>query len=422
MTTLRERSEPASTSAGIDLDRWPGLAPPAPAPGRARAAAAVLGIAARKSGIAVHWPDGSVTGDPGGPRFVIRNREAFLGRLARGGKIGFGEAYMAGDWDSPELVDVLTPMAGHLGSLVPKPFQVLRRWYDARRPADEDADRLNAKRNVARHYDLSNGLFEAFLDPSLTYSAALFDDPAGESLETAQARKIERLLDAVHVGEGTRLLEIGSGWGELAIRAAWRGATVTTVTLSVEQADLARERFVAAGVSDRIDLRIQDYRDVTGKFDAVVSVEMVEAVGERWWPAYFSTLDARLVPGGRVGLQAILMPHDRLMASRRSWTWIQKYIFPGGLLLSAPVIDELLKRHTSLRVVDRLAFGTSYAETLRRWRQRFDAAAQRVQSLGFDATFRRMWQFYLAYCEAGFRSGYLDVQQLLLTRPGEHRA
>lgn len=403
--------------ADVDLRRWPAMAPPAPSPRKARIAEWVFHLAANKAGIEVRWPDGRVTGTPGGSRFVVHDKPAFLTRLARDGKIGFGEAYMAGAWDSPELVDVLTPMARHLGSLVPKPLQAFRRWYDARQPAGEDGDKANARRNIARHYDLSNELFQTFLDETLTYSSALFDDPADEPLETAQVRKIERLLDATHVRPGSRVLEIGSGWGELAIRAARRGAHVTTITLSVEQAALARQRFAAAGVADRIDLRIQDYRDVTGEYDAVLSVEMVEAVGERYWPAYFSTLDSRLAAGGRVGLQAILMPHDRLMASRRSWTWIHKYIFPGGLLLSAPAIDAVLDRHTTLRVTDRLAFGTSYAETLRRWRARFDAATARLAELGFDATFRRMWHFYLAYCEAGFRSGYLDVQQLVLTRP-----
>jgi len=407
--------------APVDLRRWPAMAPPRPAPARARIAEALLRSVARRTGICVEWPDGSLTGDPRAPRMRILDRDAFLARAARDGKIGFGESYMAGDWESPELVELLTPMAKHMGTLVPKPFQVIRRFYDAHHPLDEDSDRAGAKRNIARHYDLSNDLFATFLDASMSYSSALFDDVAGESLESAQARKIERLLDAAGVEAGSRVLEIGTGWGELAIRAARRGAHVTTVTLSIEQAALARERIAAAGVADLVDLQVQDYRDATGEFDAVLSVEMVEAVGERWWPTYFRTLDERLAPGGRVGLQAILMPHDRLLASRRSWTWIHKYIFPGGLLLSERVIDDTLAAHTSLRVGDRLAFGTSYAETLRRWRARFDAARDKVAALGFDATFSRMWSFYLAYCEAGFRSHYLDVQQLVLTRTAPGR-
>jgi cyclopropane-fatty-acyl-phospholipid synthase len=171
-----------------------------------------------------------------------------------------------------------------------------------------------------------------------------------------------------------------------------------------------------ADVTDRVDVRLQDYRDVTGRYNAIVSVEMIEAVGERWWPTYFKTLDDRLEPGGRIGLQAILMPHDRLMASKRSWTWIHKYIFPGGLLLSEQIIDEVCATHTSLRVIDRLHIGDSYAETLRRWRERFNADPRRIERIGFDETFRRMWTFYLAYCEAGFRAGYLNDAQLTLAR------
>jgi cyclopropane-fatty-acyl-phospholipid synthase len=402
-----------------DLSRWPAMARPRPAGVRASVAALLLHSVVRRTGISVEWPDGTLLGQPDSPRLRVNDRDAFLRRLGRDGKIGFGESYMAGDWDSPDLVEVLTPMARQMGTIVPKPFQAIRRLYDAGHPADEDGDRPNARRNIARHYDLSNDLFSTFLDETMTYSAALFSDPGCESMGSAQRRKIDRLLDATRVREGTRVLEIGSGWGELAMRAAARGAHVTTVTLSIEQAALARERFSAAGVSDRIDLRVQDYRDVSGEFDAVVSVEMVEAVGERWWPTYFRTLDERLAPGGRIGLQAILMPHERLMASRRSWTWIHKYIFPGGLLLSERVVDDVLAGHTSLQVSDRLAFGSSYAETLRRWRERFDDAADEVDRMGFDETFRRMWSFYLAYCEAGFRSGYLDVEQLVLTRPGD---
>jgi cyclopropane-fatty-acyl-phospholipid synthase len=310
-------------------------------------------------------------------------------------------------------------MARDMGTLVPPVLQWLRRWYNARHPLDEDNDRRGARRNISRHYDLSNELFATFLDDTMTYSSALFDDGDRNGLAAAQHRKIERILDIAGVKAGSRVLEIGTGWGQLALAAAERGASVTTVTLSTEQAELARARVETAGRSDLVDVRVQDYRDVTGRYDAIVSVEMIEAVGERWWPTYFRSLDDRLAPGGRIGLQAILMPHDRLMASKRSWTWIHKYIFPGGLLLSEKVIDDVCAAHTSLRVVDRLHMSKSYADTLLHWRARFTAAAAHIGELGFDATFRRMWTFYLAYCEAGFRSGYLDVAQLTLARVGE---
>jgi cyclopropane-fatty-acyl-phospholipid synthase len=401
----------------VDLTRWPAMARRAPAPVRARIAKTLLTHAARHTGVQVSFPDGMRFGAAGAPRLRVLDTDEFLTRLGRDGLIGLGEAYMAGAWDSDDLVALLTPMARDMGTLVPPVLQWLRRWYNERRPLSEDSDHPGARRNIARHYDLSNELFATFLDETMTYSSAIFA-ARDETLERAQRRKVDRILDIAGVTAGTRLLEIGTGWGELALRAAQRGAVVTTLTLSREQADYARKRMKDADVTDRVDVRLQDYRDVSGRYDAIVSVEMIEAVGERWWPTYFRTLDDRLEPGGRIGLQAIVMPHDRLMASKRSWTWIHKYIFPGGLLLSEQVIDEVCATHTSVRVVDRLHIGDSYAETLRHWRERFIADPQRVEQLGFDATFRRMWAFYLAYCEAGFRSGYLDDVQLTLARTG----
>jgi cyclopropane-fatty-acyl-phospholipid synthase len=408
-TTLQSRD------SGIDLRRWPALADPGTSPLRAAVVRLLLRRVADHTGIRVALPDGTAWGAAAAPTMRVLDPHAFFARIGRDGLIGVGESYMAGEWDSDDLVALLTPMARDMGSLVPSVLQRLRRWYNQRRPLTEDNDRHGARRNIARHYDLSNELFATFLDETMTYSCALLE-PSDRDLAAGQRRKIRRILDATEVGAGRSVLEIGTGWGELAIEAARRGARVTSVTLSVEQAELARRRVREANLADRIEVRVQDYRDVAGRFDAVVSVEMVEAVGERWWPTFFRTLDDRLAPHGRVGLQAILMPHDRLMASKRSWTWIQKYIFPGGLLPSERIVDEVCACYTSLRVTDRFHMGASYAETLRRWRARFEAQAARVDELGFDATFRRMWTFYLAYCEAGFRSGYLDVAQLTLTR------
>jgi cyclopropane-fatty-acyl-phospholipid synthase len=402
---------------GVDLTRWPAMADPTPSAVRARLARTLLRRVVDHTGIRVVLPNGTTWGRTDAPALRVLNAEKFFTRLGRDGLIGFGESYMAGDWDSEEIVELLTPMARNMGTLVPPAAQWLRRWYNERHPLTDDNDRRGARTNIARHYDLSNDLFAQFLDETMTYSSALFE--AGNTdLKAAQDRKIQRILDAAAVSQGSSVLEIGTGWGELALQAALRGATVTTVTLSNEQAVLARSRVREAGLSDRVDVQVQDYRDVVGRFDAVVSVEMIEAVGERWWPTYFRTLDDRLEPGGRIGLQAILMPHDRLMASKRSWTWIQKYIFPGGLLLSEQVIDDVCAAHTSLRVVDRLHMADSYADTLKIWRQRFNADPAHIDELGFDTTFRRMWTFYLAYCEAGFRSGYLNVAQLTLARDG----
>ncbi|WP_406001847.1 class I SAM-dependent methyltransferase [Streptomyces sp. NBC_00829] len=360
-------------------------------------------------------------GDPvglGGPLMQIHDPDAFFQRVGARGLIGFGESYMAQEWGSRDLVGVLTVLAEHAATLVPESLQRLRGLWAQRRPAEHRNTDEGSRANISHHYDLSNDLFALFLDETLSYSSALFRGFPAEQhlLAAAQHRKIDRLLDLAQVGNGTQLLEIGTGWGELAIRAARRGARVLTVTLSREQQELARGRIRAAGLEDRVTVLLRDYRRVLGRFDAIVSVEMIEAVGEEFWPEYFMTLDRLLAPGGRAALQAITMPHDRLMASRGTYTWIQKYIFPGGLLPSTEAIEQIVTRRTALRLTERDGFGAHYAETLRLWRERFTAQATAVEALGFDETFRRMWTFYLAYSEAGFRSGYLDVQQMLLTK------
>jgi cyclopropane-fatty-acyl-phospholipid synthase len=289
----------------------------------------------------------------------------------------------------------------------------------SRRPERQRNTRDGARENIHRHYDLSNDLFELFLDRTMTYSSALFGGlPAGEEdLAAAQHRKIDRLLDLACVGGGTRLLEIGTGWGELALRAAARGARVRTVTLSREQRDLARRRVAEAGLADRVEVELRDYRDIGGSFDAIVSVEMIEAVGAEYWPAYFAALRDALAPGGRVALQAITMGHDRMLRTASTHTWISKYVFPGGLIPSREAIERHA-REAGLRVAQDHGFGAHYAETLRLWRERFVRGADVVAALGFDRTFRRMWEFYLGYSEAGFRSRYLDVRQILLTEGG----
>jgi cyclopropane-fatty-acyl-phospholipid synthase len=353
---------------------------------------------------------------------MLHRPERFIERLGANGLIGFGESYMAGDWDSPDLGALLTVFAERMATLVPEPLQRLRALYVARLPRTELNTPFNTRTNISRHYDLSNAMFEQFLDETMSYSSALFDGsapaPVWADLAPGQARKIDRLLDHAGVGAGTRMLEIGTGWGELAIRAARRGATVHTVTLSREQQALARDRVRAAGVADRVAVELTDYRGVDGEYDAVVSVEMIEAVGYDYWPTYFRTLDRVLAPGGTVALQAITMPHDRMLATRNTYTWVHKYIFPGGFLPSTEAIEEVTRTHTSLRVVDRLSLGASYAQTLRLWDERFVGHADAVARLGFDAIFRRMWHFYLEYSRAGFASGYLDVQQIILRREG----
>lgn len=388
-------------------------APPC-SPFRAWAAERLFRHAAKDLPVTVSFPDGATIGR-GGPELRIVRPSAFFHRLGAHANVGFGEAYMAGDWTSPDPAAALTPFAARIATLVPAPLQVLRRWVDARRPVTERNTPDGARENIHRHYDLSNELFEAFLDESMSYSSGWFEP--GDDLHAAQLRKIDGVLDYAGVTAGSRVLEIGTGWGALAVRAAQRGATVTSLTLSVEQQRLARERATAAGVGGRVTVSLSDYRAATGRYDAVVSVEMIEAVGEEFWPEYFGTLARVLAPGGRVGLQAITMPHDRLLATRQSNNWIQKYVFPGGLVPSVPVIEEQAVR-AGLAVVRRRSLGPHYARTLAQWRSRFLAARDRVAALGFDEVFERLWEFYLAYSEAGFRSGYLDVWQFSLRSSG----
>ncbi|MFS8201509.1 class I SAM-dependent methyltransferase [Streptomyces sp. CWNU-52B] len=419
-------AEPGSIAGrrmDVDPELWPDVVA-RPTASRARTALtrAVVRRALERLPLRVRFPDGTQLG-LGGPLVEIHDAEAFHRRIGTQGLIGFGESYMAGEWDAPDLVGALTVLAGDLANLVPAPLQRLRALWAPKKPGSQRNTPGAARDNISRHYDLSNELFALFLDETLSYSAALFRGfPATRSLlATAQRRKIDRMLDLAEVGEGTRLLEIGTGWGELALRAAARGAHVTSLTLSREQRDLARERVRAAGHADRVRVELCDYREATGTYDAVVSVEMIEAVGEEFWPVYFRTIDARLAPGGRAALQAITMPHERMVAARSTFTWIDKYIFPGGQLPSVEAVDRTVRDHTRLSTTRREAFGAHYAETLRLWRERFTARTDDVDALGFDATFRRMWTFYLSYSEAGFRSGYLDVQHYLFTKENPPR-
>lgn len=388
----------------------------------------------------------------GGPRMVIHRPEEFYARLGRDGLIGFGEAYLTGAWDTDDLAEFLTVPAARIATLIPDSLQRARAIVTHRTPSHQRSTTDNSQANISHHYDLSNELFALFLDETLSYSSALFTssfvagsggpghliatppeatDNAGDTPATvhspdfaeAQGRKIERLLDEAGVTEGSRVLEIGTGWGELAIRAARRGADVHSITLSVEQLELAEHRVADAGLSDRVRIELLDYRalaepEFAAAYDAILSVEMIEAVGHEFWGTYFQTIDHALAPDGRVSIQAITMPHDRMLATRGTQTWINKYVFPGGFLPSVQVIDEITSSQTALRRTGMLEFGQHYAETLRRWDEIFLARRDEVVALGFDDHFMRMWHFYLEYSRAGFASGYLNVQQLTFTKEG----
>ena len=366
--------------------------------------------------VRVRLPDGRIIGGGGPDAPLMRVRsDAFFRRLGADGLIGFGEAFMAGDWDADDPAAVLAPFAARMSSLVPAWMQRLRRLYVRRPPAREQNTKAGARRNIDRHYDLSNDLFALFLDESMTYSCARFaarrlpGARPGPQDRRAPRRHRRRSRDAPARGRH-RLGRTGGPSRAAAARPSPPSPSPH------EQAALARERAARAGVTNRVDVQLRDYREVEGCYDAVVSVEMIEAVGTKFWPTFFRTLDRVLAPGGRVGIQAILLAHDRMLATRDQYTWINKYVFPGGALPSLRAIDDVVADTTTLQVEETVTFGADYARTLRAWRERFDAHATEVDELGFDATFRRMWDFYLAYCEAGFATGYLDVAQIVLAR------
>jgi cyclopropane-fatty-acyl-phospholipid synthase len=410
-------------SAAIDPDRWPAIATVPSGPVTSASAAIanrLLRRAAVRLPLRLVFPGGTAigAGGPSAPGLLVNQPDALARRIGRHGLIGFGESYMAGEWESNDLIGVLTALANGVADLVPRALRWLRPVALARQPRSSHNSRGQARRNVAEHYDLSNALFVEFLDETMTYSSALFHNlPAVWSdLAEAQRHKIDRLLDSAGVRPGSHVVEIGTGWGELCIRAAARGAYVRSVTLSVEQQRLARQRVAAAGLSDRVQVDLCDYRDISGRYDVALSVEMIEAVGYRTWPNYFQTLERLVKPSGRIAIQAITMPHARMLTTRNTQTWIQKYIFPGGLIPSTQAITGVTERHTGLRTVDVFSFGAHYAETLRLWRDRFMQSRDALSDIGFDEVFTRMWELYLAYSEAGFRSGYLDVHQWTFVR------
>jgi len=415
LVLVSSQSMPTAT----DSDRWAEVyaAPSGPV----AAASAVFTDRLLRRAVAslpmrVAYPDGRVigAGDASSPTLTLNDPHRLARRMGRRGLVGFGESYMAGEWESTDLVAVLTIMAPVLNDMLPRGLRGLKPLAIAARPGVPRFSREQMQRNIAAHFDdVSSDLFIEFLDETMTYSSALFDRlPASwPDLAQAQRRKIDLLLDSAGVGPGTRLLEVGIGWGELCIRAAARGADVRSVTPSDRQAWLARQRVAAAGLSDRVHIDLRDYRDVGGNYDAVISVEMIEAIGFHAWTDYFRTLEQLLTPNGRLAIQAITMPHNRMLATRKTHTWMQKYIFPGGLIPSAEAILDITERETRLRPVDTLSLGDHYAETLRLWRERFMQRRKTLSHIGFDEVFARMWELYLADREAGFRSGNLNVYQ-----------
>lgn len=379
---------------------------------------------------AVHLPAGTLTVRvPDGRSFRVGGRlpgpnaEVILHnwnlprRAIANATIGVAESYMDGDWTSPDVTTFLElflvnqemgeKLAGGANWFISS-IQRLRHWLN-------ENTRSNSKRNISAHYDLGNDFYSAWLDPGMTYSSALYSTGAND-LETAQREKYRALAQDLGIKPGDQVLEIGCGWGGFAEYAASElGCKVTGLTISQQQFDFAQERIAAAGLAERVTIKFQDYRDEQGTYDRVASIEMFEAVGERFWPAYFNTLRRSLKPGGTAGLQVITINDAGFESYRRRPDFIQRYVFPGGMLPTPTHLRNLGAAH-DLRLRNERVFAADYARTLSEWRARFWASWESVRKLGFDERFKRLWEFYLYYCEAGFRSEYIDVRQVVFAR------
>ena len=357
---------------------------------------------------------------PAGDRLALRGRRSgpqakvsihswrFLWRMISSWDIGFAEAYIAGEWSSPDLVALLK-LACNNSALV-EPLKALRgpRFWLRLRHAMNRNTRRGSRRNIAAHYDLGNEFYRQWLDPGMTYSAALFSR-ASQTLEEAQKAKLDRVISLLDLAGGERVLEIGCGWGSLAERLMDRhSCTVTGLTLSAEQLACAQRRLRNRAAAGRCDLRLQDYRDVRGTFDRIVSIEMLEAVGETYWSTYFEKLRDSLRPCGSAVLQVITIDEARFENYRRRPDFIQKYIFPGGMLPTKHIIEREIAQ-AGLRLVAHEHFGESYARTLEHWQLRFQKSWPIIEWLGFDERFKRTWEYYFAYCQAGFETGAISV-------------
>ena len=372
-----------------------------------------------RGGLDATLPDGSTRRlgfHAKGPRAAVRlSSWMALVRLATSGSVGWYKAWTLGEWSSPDpvkLFEIFSANAAPLGDTgrAKGPF----RWVNALAHRLRDNAPGKARKNIAAHYDLGNDFYSAWLDPTMTYSSARFVS-RDDSLEGAQLHKIGTLLDRLDLKPGQRLLEIGCGWGTLAIEAAKRGAKVVGLTLSTEQKDWAERKIAQAGLGPQVEIRLQDYRETAEQFDAVASVEMVEAVGQRWWGAYLDSIARNLKVGGRAALQFISIRDELFDRYARNVDFIQTYIFPGGCLLDEPEFAALA-RARDLSWDDRDGFRLDYAETLKRWRERYNRAVAIGALDGFAEPFHNLWRYYLMYCEGGFRGGAIDVAQVTIVK------
>ena len=362
-------------------------------------------------------PDGSCRIFAGaGPRHAamdIRDWALFDAVLARG-DIGLAEAWLDGQWESPDPAALLTLLAENRDALARALYGSAWSLFGARlRHAFNANTRAGSRRNILAHYDLGNDFYRLWLDPGMSYSSALYEGDPQRPLQEAQEAKNRRILSKLQATPGQRVLEIGCGWGGFAELAARDGLAVHGITLSPSQLAYAGERMARVGLDDRARFSLTDYRDLAGRYDHIVSVEMFEAVGERWWPAWFAAVARNLAPGGRAVAQSIVIRDDLFARYRKGTDFIQQLVFPGGMLPSISAFREQAGR-AGLEVREAFAFGRDYARTLAEWAKNFEAAWPQIARLGFDERFRRLWRFYLAYCEAGFAAGSTDVVQFEL--------
>ena len=391
--------------------------------GQPRSIRLLIALAARiqVGRIAIVAPDGqryvAVGPTPGRSAVLIVRRKRLVRRLLVGGSTGFAEAYVDGDWDSPDPAALMTLGLENekaLGTTLDGGFwaRTAARIAHLFRPNS----RLGSRRNIRQHYDLGNDFYARWLDPTMVYSSAIFAHPA-QDLEAAQIEKFRRLATLMDLRPGMRVLEIGCGWGAFARHLAREhNCHVTAITVSPAQHDHAAAASQAEGLGDRVDTRLVDYRDVAGRFDRIASIEMIEAVGERYWPVFFAKLQDHLRPGGIAALQAICIEHARFDAYRQTADFIQKQVFPGGMLPTISALRAEVDR-AGLAWSGETAFGAHYARTLACWKERFSAAWPEIERAGFDDRFRRRWETYLDYCRAGFETGAIDVHHVRLVRP-----
>jgi cyclopropane-fatty-acyl-phospholipid synthase len=367
--------------------------------------------------LAVTLPDGSRRRFGSGPEVAvtIRSRNLFR-RLATRGKVGLGESYQAGEWEADDLVAFFELLLRNYERAAER-HSTIARILNARPRVNTRNGLLRARRNIGYHYDLGNELFALFLDETMTYSCALWEGE-DESLEEAQRRKLRQVCEKLRLSPHDHVLELGCGWGSLALVAAGEyGARVTGLTISSAQADLARRRVAEAGLEERITILEEDYRLHQGEYSSIASIEMIEAIGERQFPTFFAACDRLLAPGGLACVQTILVPDDRFERYRSAPDWIERYVFPGCLIPSLTALTTAMTKASRFMLYEVDEIGPHYAPTLRRWRERFLGKLDDVRGLGYDEHFQRTWEFYLAFCEAAFRTRALRDAQLVFTRP-----